>query len=82
MIFKEKIVRKFLNLILVADYSNKITLFNAKEKLLSHVKILNIKGDMSNKWNFMIDLDRVKEEENEDLDRVILLIEFFLNNKF
>jgi hypothetical protein len=58
--------------ILVNDYSNKITLFNAKEKLLSHVKIMNMKGEMSNKWNFMIDLDKEKENENVQLNKVII----------
>ncbi len=29
---------------------------------------------MSNKWNFKIDLDKVKEEEMEELERVIIYI--------
>lgn len=62
------------------DYSNKITLFNAKEKLLSHVKMTNLTGEMSNKWNFIIDLVKVKEDEETEFRKVkiFFLILFFL----
>ena len=63
------------------DYSNKITLFNAKEKLLSHVKMTNLTGDMSNKWNFIIDLVQVKEDEETEFRKVknkILIKNFFI----
>jgi hypothetical protein len=49
----------------VSEYSDKITLFNAKEKLLNFVKNSNVPDGCSNKWNFKIDIEYVKLDDEE-----------------
>jgi len=39
---------------------------------------MNMKGEMSNKWNFMIDLDKEKESENVQLNKVNIFKKFTL----
>lgn len=58
----------------ISDYSNKITLYNAKEKLLQHVKNSIVNIDQSNKWNLLIDIENVKMEEEEELKDVFRLV--------
>ena len=64
------IIINYYNNQLASEYSSKITIFNAKEKLMQHVRNMNVGVDQSNKWNFMIDLERVVIEEDEDLKEV------------
>jgi hypothetical protein len=49
----------------VSEYSDKITLFNAKEKLLSFVKNSNVPDGCSNKWNLKIDIEHFKLDDEE-----------------
>ena len=55
---------------LVSEYSDKITLFNAKEKLLSYVKNNIVPEGCSNKWSFLIDIEQVKITDEERLSEV------------
>jgi hypothetical protein len=58
----------------VSEYSDKITLFNAKEKLLSFVKNSNVPDGCSNKWNLKIDIKHVKLDDEERFSNVKILI--------
>jgi hypothetical protein len=44
---------------------------------MAHVKNANIPTDYSNKWNFFIDIEKIKRKEIIDLEKVYTLI----NNK-
>jgi hypothetical protein len=57
----------------VSEYSDKITLFNAKEKLLSFVKNSNVPDGCSNKWNLKIDIEHVKDDDEERFSNVKLI---------
>lgn len=51
----------------IADYSEKISLFNAKEKLLSYTKNSKLSNNMSNKWNLMIDISNIRRQDKEEM---------------
>lgn len=59
---------------IASEYSNKITIFNAKEKLLQHVRNMNVEKDQSNKWNFMINLEQVQNEEEENMKEIFAIV--------
>jgi hypothetical protein len=58
----------------VSEYSDKITLFNAKEKLLSYVKNSNVPDGCSNKWHLKIDIEHVKMDDEERFSNVIIYL--------
>ena len=55
----------------ISEYSKKITEYNAKEKLWSHVKGSKLKETQSNNWDLDINVEKVKEKEEEELKEVI-----------
>jgi len=47
-----------------------ITRYNAAEKLLQHVKNVKLDDNKSNKWNLMIEIDKILKEEEQELNEV------------
>jgi len=47
-----------------------ITRYNAAEKLLQHVKNVKLDDSKSNKWNLMIEIDKILKEEEKELNEV------------
>ncbi len=59
-----------------------ITRFNAADKLLQHVKNTKYDNNQSNKWNLMVEIEKVKKEEEEELKQVREIFPYmnFLDN--
>ncbi len=55
----------------INEYSSKITIYNAKEKLLSYCKNVHVGTEQSNNWNFKIDVDKVKKEEDDNFELIL-----------
>ncbi len=47
-------------------------IFNAKEKLLQHIKNTNVGADQSNNWNLLIDTKSFEAQEEEEIKEVRL----------
>jgi len=53
-----------------------ITRFNAADKLSQHVKNSKLENNRSNKWNLMLDINSIRQEDEEELKEVDNLINF------
>ena len=58
----------------ISDYSKKVTEYNAREKLYEHVKGTKLKDNRSNNWELDIDINKVKLQEQEELNTLCELV--------
>ena len=69
-----KYIYLIFNQYIVSEYSKKITEYNAKEKLRQATKGNILKKNQSNKWDLDIDVEKVKEQEKEELNEIIKIV--------
>ena len=71
----------------IFEYSNKVIEFNATERLYTLTKKCNLPNDRSTPWKYILDLDKMLQEERNEFDNKMkeiknLELKYNLNNSY